>query len=89
MLSPPYPESTPRDPNTIKGIRALMCPSKEHWRGHLWAAALASPPERVVGSFASWSGRGKDDGKVHIEWESDGRNSDEFLRRCCYGRSSA
>ena len=63
--------------NTLKGIRFDM--SKEHWRGSLAAAAFDRLPERVVGSFETWAGRGKDDGKVHIEWESDGRNSDEYL----------
>ena len=60
--------------NTLRGIRFEV--SKEHWRGTAFYARL---PDRVAGRFETWSGRSKDDNKVHVEWESDGKNSDEWL----------
>ena len=66
--------------NTIKGIRFSV--SREHWRlrgSRDGGAVYKRLPERVVGACDRWSGRGKDDNKVHIEWESDGSNSDEWL----------
>ena len=63
--------------NTLRGTRFEV--SKEHWRG---TAAYARLPDRVVGRFDSWSGRSKEDNKVHVDWESDGKNSDECFKTC-------
>ena len=66
--------------NTIKGIRFSV--SREHWRlrgSRDGGAVYKRLPERVVGVCDRWSGRGKEDNKVHIEWESDGSNSAEWL----------
>ena len=59
--------------NALKGIRFQV--SKEHWKG---TAAYARLPALVVGAFSAWSGS-KEDGKVGVDWESDGFNSVEHL----------
>ena len=60
--------------NTVKGIRFSI--KKVHWAG---TAAHARLPEVVIGEIQAWGGRSKEDNKIHVEWETDGRNSDEYL----------
>jgi hypothetical protein len=56
-----------------KGIRFEI--SRDHWRSE--PAVHATLPERVIGKIEQW--RNKALGKLHIEWKSDGSNSDEHL----------
>ena len=56
-----------------KGIRFKM--SREHWKAE--PAVYARLPEMVIGQIEQW--RNKASGKIHVEWESDGSNSDEHL----------
>jgi hypothetical protein len=65
--------------NKIDEIRFSV--SKQHWRvgrRHKDYAVYQALPERVVGQCVKWMGA-KVDGKVHVSWETDGKNSDEYL----------
>lgn len=56
-----------------RGIRFEL--NRCHWESE--PGVFARLPERVVGEIEQW--RLKSDGKLHIQWESDGSNSDEWL----------
>jgi hypothetical protein len=56
-----------------RGIRFEL--ERCHWSSD--PTTMARLPARVVGEIQQW--RSKSDGKLHIEWESDGSNSNEWL----------
>ena len=56
-----------------KGIRFEI--SRDHWKSE--PTVHTRLPERVIGQIEQW--RNKVSGKIHVEWESDGSNSDEHL----------
>ena len=62
--------------NTVKGIRFSV--NKIHWRGCLAREPYARLPEQVIGEIAGWIGA-KTNGKITVDWVTDGRQSDENL----------